>query len=387
MSGGDVDEMEDKTTDARSIAVNLHRLRTARRLTRKELAAKVGLSRVVIREIERGAFVPLCTTLDGLAKALTVPLGDLVMPVRPLEHVRFSARTRVHASEQVLATVSTWLDAYIQLETWLERLQGDKPPPFRFRSEALSRLRTPIETAQDARQAAGLGSVEPVSDLPRLLEENGVKVLVMEPACDSLFGLSVGPQDRGPAVAVNGSSRVSVEGWKFAAARELGHLLLHPSEYGQGYNEYPMRSAREADAFAIEFLMPDAAFAREWEKTGGDSLPERVLKVKQIFGVSYRVVLWRLLKSGRDTSDVWRRFHRQLCGTASPEPFRMDASGWTWKVSEEPAGLSRNDFAANRLSWLVGWAVKRNTITLGRAAEILKMTREELRKRALQWVS
>ena len=383
MSGGDVDEMEDKTTDARSIAVNLHRLRTARRLTRKELAAKADLSRVVIREIERGAFVPLCTTLDDLAKALTVPIGDLVMPVRPLERVRFSARTRVHASEQVLATVSTWLDAYNQLEG----SQRDKPSPFRFPSEALSRLRTPIETAQDARQAAGLGSVEPVSDLPRLLEENGVKVLLMDPACDSLFGLSVGPHDRGPAVVVNGSIRVSVEGWIFAAAREFGHLLLHPSEYGQGYNEFPMRSAREADAFAIEFLMPDAAFAREWEKTSGDSLPERVLKVKRIFGVSYRMVLWRLLESGRATSDVWRRFHRQLCGTVSPEPFRMDSSGWTWNVSEEPAGLSRNDFAANRLSWLVGWAVKRNTITLGRAAEILKMTREELRKRALQWVS
>ncbi len=394
--GGDVDPPEEKTTIAGSIAVNLARLRMDRQLTRKDVAVRAGLSEMAVRQIERGSLVPLGPTVDDLAKTLAVPVGELVVAVRPLEQVRFPGRERDCGREQIQAAVSTWLDSYTELQTWLDRVSGGKPPHFRFKWERTSgSSRTPVETAQDARQAVGLGSLEPVCDLARLLEDNGVKLLLLKRKQDPLFGLSIGPGDRGPAVVVNASDRSSVEGWIFAAARELGHLLLHPSEYGRDSAEYSMQSERDADHFASEFLMPDAAFAHEWETISGNSLVERVLKVKRIFRVSYKVVLLRLVGSGRRPSDVWRRFQRQYSGAAderlkctdSPDPFRMNESGWPWNASVEPAGMSRRDFAEKRLSWLVSWAVKENAISLGRAAEILQITREDLRKRALQWVS
>ena len=394
--GGAVDPLEEKTTDAGSIAVNLARLRMDLQLTRKDVAVRAGLSEVVLRQLERGSLVPLGFTVDDLAKALAVPVGELIVAVRPLEQVRFPGQERDCGREQILAAVSKWLDSYTELQTWLHSVSGEKPPPFRFRLEGTSSTsRTPVEAAQDARQAVGLGSLEPVCDLARLLEENGVKLLLLKRKQDPLFGLSIGPGDRGPAVVVNASDRSSVEGWIFAAARELGHLLLHPSEYGRNSNEYPMQSERDADQFASEFLMPDTAFARQWERTSGDSLLEGVLKVKRIFGVSYREVLLRLVASGRRQSDVWGRFQRQ-CGrlfdepvkwNESPDPSRMNEPGWPWDSSVEPAGMSSCDFAENRLSWLVSWAVRENAISLGRAAEILQITREDLRKRALQWVS
>ena len=182
-----------------SIAANIARLRLDRQLTQEELAAKAGLSRVALGKIERGTVVPRARTLAVLATALAVPVGDLVTPVRPLESVRFRARARVHAREQILAEVSKWLDAYAGLETDLGEARS-----FRFSSKRASHRRSgPTEAARTARSAVGLGPEEPVRDICGLLEENGVKLLLLETTRDSFFGLSVGARDGGPAVVVN----------------------------------------------------------------------------------------------------------------------------------------------------------------------------------------
>ena len=373
-----------------TIAANVARLRLDRRLTQENLAAKAGLSRVALGKIERGSVVPRAQTLDALARALAVPVGELVTPVRPLESVRFRARTQVHAREQILAEVSKWLDAYAGLEANL-----DERLPFRFQEGmSASRSRTPIKAAQAARRAVGLGSEEPVRDICGLLEENGVKLLLLETNRDSFFGLSVGSRDHGPAVVANTWDRISVERWIFTAAHELGHLLLHQDEYQRDATDLPTETEREADAFASEFLMPEAAFAAEWDATYGHSLLVRVLKVKRIFRVSYKTVLYRLVESGRETSDVWRAFQGQHRGhfgktlrkTDEPEALHKSEFAWNWSRSGEPAGLSEHDFIEDRLSRLVRRALEEEHISLGRAAEILRLTRDEMRQKAREWV-
>ncbi len=374
-----------------TIAANVARLRLDRRLTQEDLATKAGLSRVAIGKIERGSVVPRARTLDALAKVLAVPVGELVTPVRPLESVRFRARTLVHAREQILAEVSKWLDAYAGLEAALDEYR-----PFRFEEDVSERgqdARTPIKTAQTARQAVGLGSEEPVRDICGLLEENGVKLLLLETNRDSFFGLSVGLRDHGPAVVVNTWDRISVERWIFTAAHELGHLLLHQDEYQRDATNLPTETEREADAFASEFLMPEKAFAAEWDETCGHSLLVRVLKVKRIFRVSYKTVLYRLVESDRETSDVWRAFQGQHRGhfgktlrkTDEPEALKKSEFAWNWSRSGEPAGLSEHDFIEDRLSRLVRRALEEERISLGRAAEILGLTRDEMRQKAREW--
>ncbi len=373
-----------------TIAANVARLRLDRRLTQEALATKAGLSRVALGKIERGSVVPRAQTLDALAKALAVPVGELVTPVRPLESVRFRARTQVHAREQILAEVSKWLDAYAGLEANL-----DERLPFRFEEGmSVNRHSSPEKTAQAARQAVRLGSEEPVRDICGLLEENGVKLLLLETNRDSFFGLSVGSRDHGPAVVVNTWDRISVERWIFTAAHELGHLLLHQDEYQRDATDLPTETEREADAFASEFLMPEAAFAAEWDETYGHSLLVRVLKVKRIFRVSYKTVLYRLVESGRETSDVWRAFQGQHRGhfgktlrkTDEPEALHKSEFAWNWSRSGEPAGLSEHDFVEDRLSRLVRRALEEEHISLGRAAEILRLTRDEMRQKAREWV-
>ncbi len=371
------------------IAANVARLRLDRQLTQEELARKAGVSRVAVGKIERGAVVPRARTLADLAKALGVPIGELVIPVRPLETVRFRAHARVHSREQILAEVGKWLDAYSALEADLGETRT-----FRFAAESgRAKSASPVEAAEAARGAVGLGPEEPVRDICGLLEENGVKLLLLEKKSDSFFGLSVGEGDGGHAVVVNTWDRISVERWIFTAAHELGHLLLHPAEYQRDATDLPLPAEREADLFASHFLMPEVAFAKEWDETRGHPLLVRVLKVKRIFRVSYKTVLYRLVESGRETKDVWRAFQGQHRGhfgktlrkTEEPKALEKSEFAWNWSRAGEPEGLSQHDFVEDRLLRLVRQALEQEHISLGRAAEILGLTREEMRKQAREW--
>ena len=158
--------------------------------------------------------------------------------------------------------------------------------------------------------------------------------------------------------------------------------------------EMPSEPEQEADAFASEFLMPEAAFATEWDATSGHSLLMRILKIKRIFRVSYMTVLRRLVETDRETPDVWRAFQHQyrerfgktLRRVEEPDALEKSEFAWDWRRSGEPAGLSEHDFVEDRLSRLVRRALEAERISLGRAAEILGVTRDEMRKQAREWV-
>lgn len=128
----------------------------------------------------------------------------------------------------------------------------------------------------------------------------------MKRATNAFFGLSVGPNDSGPAVVVNTWDRISVERWIFTAAHELGHILLHQDAFDRSRSDEPDQEEEDADQFASHFLMPDAGFNSEWEESRGLSLLNRVLKIKRIYRVSYKTVLYRLMQSGLEDQSVWR---------------------------------------------------------------------------------
>ena len=375
-------------TDGAFIGANVARLRLEHGLTQEDLAVRAGLSRLALGRIERGAVNPRAGTLRGIAAALDAPLGELVTPVRPLESVRFRARAQVRSREQILAAVSKWIEAYAWLEADL-----DQGLPFAFDRGRAPRGSPPGAMAQAARRASDLAPDAAVRDICGLLERGGVKILRLETKRNSFFGLSVGKADGGPAVVVNTWDRISVERWIFTAAHELGHLLLHPHEYQRQATELPEQAEREADEFASEFLMPEQAFAKEWEATSGRALLSRVLKVKRLFRVSYKTVLYRLVQTSRETPKVWQAFQGQhkahfgktLRKADEPRALNKSEFAWSWPRAGEPAGLTRHDFMDDRLHRLVRMAVERRRVSLGRAAEILGRDREEMRRLAAEW--
>jgi Zn-dependent peptidase ImmA (M78 family)/transcriptional regulator with XRE-family HTH domain len=369
------------------IASNLARLRADKGLTQAELARRANLSRVALGKIERGEVTPRSDTLAELARALRVTVRDLVSHVEPLSRVRFRAKKRVNNREQILVEVSAWLGAY----NWLERELGIRQPS--ALAELVGSDQAPENLARQARKLLSLHPKESIRDICGLLEDKGVKVLLLKKATDAFFGLSVAPGNGGPAVAVNTWDRISVERWIFTAAHELGHILLHKEAYDRSRDKEDEREEREADRFASHFLMPEQGFDSEWDQTRGLPLLLRVLKVKRIYRVSYKTVLHRLVESGRESREVWRIFqvqHKRQFGKTLrkvDEPERLVAGEFRldWSRSGEPEGLSESDFVQDRLYGLVRTALEKDEISLGRAAEILRIPHAQVRELAGSW--
>jgi transcriptional regulator with XRE-family HTH domain len=82
------------------LAVNLRRLRIARRLSLSELARATGMSKATLSSVESGRSNPTIETLASLAAALRVSLGEL-LEEPPLGDVRVvrAGRHRVRARE------------------------------------------------------------------------------------------------------------------------------------------------------------------------------------------------------------------------------------------------------------------------------------------------
>jgi Zn-dependent peptidase ImmA (M78 family)/transcriptional regulator with XRE-family HTH domain len=364
------------------IASNLTRLRSARGLSQTELARKSGISRVALGKIERAEWIPRADTLEALAGELGVRVRELVTPVPILKSVRFRARKQVQGREEILAEVAAWLHDF----AWLEKELGEEKS---YRLAHLTIPASPVALAAKAREALGLKGHEPVSDICELFEDNGIRVRLLNRATEAFFGLSVGPDESGPAVVVNAWKRISVERWIFTAAHELGHLLLHSNSFDRNEAYEPSQEEKEADAFAGHFLMPQSFFFGEWERTAGLSFLDRVLKLKRFFRVSYKTVLHRLVENRQVDSKVWQVFqvqHRNRYGKTlgkSDEPQALVSL----KRAEEPDRLSDSDFKEDRLSKLVRCAFEQRLISLGRAAEILRLELGEMRQRAKIWAA
>lgn len=60
------------------LAQNLQKLRRAKGLSQEAFAHEAGIHRTYVSDLERGARNPTIEVVDRLARALSVPLGDLL---------------------------------------------------------------------------------------------------------------------------------------------------------------------------------------------------------------------------------------------------------------------------------------------------------------------
>ncbi|MBI4833106.1 MAG: ImmA/IrrE family metallo-endopeptidase [Candidatus Lindowbacteria bacterium] len=361
------------------LAQNVRRLRIARRLSQSDLAEAAGLSLPAIKNLELAKNEPRMRTVQAIARALDVKLQELFLPVRELKTVRFRSARRMQNRENVLAEVARWIDDFNYLEKVL-----DEKVPFGLRQFKTRCSRGDvIGAAAFCRRKLGLKPDEPIHDICGLLESAGVKVLSIPMASDGFFGMSVGEKDGGPAVVVNVWERISVERRIFSAAHELGHLMLHPNAYDVTRTAEDNKEEREADLFAGHFLMPDDGFRKEWNESAGLHWVDRVFKVKRIFRVSYKTVLFRLIERKVADKSVWARFHKAYQQKFNrrlqfiEEPMAFDSS--------EPYGMERFDFYGDRFSRLIRGAVEKDMISLSRGTEMLGISIDKMQDLLQNW--
>lgn len=360
--------------DGDPLPVNLRRVRVAKGLSQVELAKLADLSRVAYRSIETGKAQPRVNTLTRLADALNVKIEHLLSPTRTLTKVRFRARKKMNSRKDTLVHVARWLDDYAELE----KLLRDKPQ-FKFEPLALKLARIKpgparaIHAAFEARTLLNLKPRDSIRDVCGLLEDHGIKVFPFELASTEFFGLSISKDEGGPALVVNVWDRISVERWIFTAIHELGHILLHLHSFDVDRDKEDKAEEDEANLFASHFLMPEDVFLAEWNEARGLSLVERVLKVKRIFKVSWRTVLYRAFPNDKW---IWQRFPKEY----------LAATGKELGPKDEPRRLSRSEFTSDRRDRLIRRAVDDGEISLSRAAEILGISVDKMHERAASWV-
>lgn len=383
-----------------TLGCNLQRLRLARGLSQDKLAQVAGISRIAYINIERCQSEPRVNTVRALAKALQVRVPELLVEVPTLKRVRFRSLKRLKRREQVLIEVGQKLRDFVELEAQLKATQDKDFDALRAVASKVRHQGMPA-VATAMRSYFGLSENEPVHDICGLLEHQGIKVLSVNIATDAFLGLSVSEEDGGPAVVVNTWARLPVEHWIFSAAHELAHLLLHLQAYKVDEELEDKDQECDADAFASHFLMPETVFRREWEDTVGLPLFDRVLKVKRVFRVSWRTVLFRLTEELSDPNQrkrLWIHFSKAYQQRNSKVLLKMDepegvgveayrALSDLHKAGPEPAGMDRHDFQGDRLWRLVRQATMGGEITLARGAEILGIKLSDMRDLAESWAN
>lgn len=383
--------------DRATLSANLLRIRLDRGETQARIAEAAGMSRVGYRNVESGEAVPRTESLVRIAEALGVGVAELLRPALTLRAVRFRAQKKMTARDQLILDVGQWLHAYAELE----ELVGEKAEsPLRGLVVPLSN-REPgaeraVHAAAEARKALRLGPQDGIRDICGLLEDNGIKVYTPVLASEGFFGLSVGEGDGGPAVVVNTWDRISVERWIFTAAHELAHVLLHLSSFDVARSDEVEGEESEADVFASYFLMPEELFVEEWREAAGLGFMEAVFKLKRLFRVSWKSVVYRLASQPGAPKDLWARFFgeykrrtgRSLRATEEPGGLRPEEfTAGPAPRGLEPEQLSPSDFVEDRLARLVRRALTEKKISHARAAKLLRVDEATMRARAKSWLT
>lgn len=341
------------------------RLIQARRLAgidRPALAARAGVGPASVGEWETGARTPRTDQLHRLALTLEVPVAFFGVG-RPharldtaMAHFRGRAAADANARAKAIATVEqVW-----ELAQALQRrvrfppvdlpvVAADRPHP--------SGARTPAACAAALRRQWALGS-GPVPHLVRTIENHGLLIALTPVADDEMTNVdtfSVGQTPR-PIILLTPNRASDVCRHRFAAAHELGHLLLHPNaSAGDGAHE------RAADAFAAEFLVPLESISPQ--------LPSRVDldaldRLSRTWGVSIETLLHRCREAGIFTDPTHRGALLRLRdahaeGRFVPEPTTEYPGEIPVVLQHAYALATDNGLTANALAGELAWPLPR----------------------------
>ena len=121
------------------------------------------------------------------------------------------------------------------------------------------------EAALEVRQHWGLG-LEPIPNVLRVMERNGIVLAKVELDIEDLDGLSSwSSKFLRPFVLLNGDKASAVRS-RFDAAHELGHIVLHRnvrSEFSDRKQVFYKVMEKQAHRFASAFLMPEEVWRKE----------------------------------------------------------------------------------------------------------------------------
>ncbi len=347
------------------IGKRLKLARAAAGLSLRALAARIGnrVSAQQIGKYERGEDVPGSGVLIALSHALGVPLDYLVGDQEMvLEGVEFRKKQITSKKEQarIQAKALHLIERYLMVEEilGLPSAEWDKPreAPFPVRQ-----IGEADSAAQYLREHWNLG-IDPIPNLVELLEERGIKVLVVESE-ENIDGLAAQVRrSRGEPVRVIVIRRgVHGERQRFNLAHELGHMAMDV----QGDEKLREKAVHR---FAGAFLMPAEAL---WSNVGRHRTSigwSELFALKQLFGASVQAIAYRCGDLGIFPQSLSQRLFREF----SRLGFRSAPNYEPNHLPEEKPG---------RFDRLCYRALAEDAISEPKAAELLNIAVRELHRR------
>lgn len=220
-------------------------------LTQRELAGMCDISAMAISKYERGLDMPSSGVLLRLAKALESPIDYFFRPLtvklsEPMYRCRptFSAKQKLKLQYQV----QEWLERYLEVESLLASSQVTEfTLPFSSQHVPIS-MDYVEQVADNLRQAWKLGLMNPIENLIALLEDQGVKVGLVD-APDDFDACVMWANESIPVMVVKRG--LPGDRQRLSLAHELGHIALSDE------------SEKAAYRFAAAFLAPREAVFHE----------------------------------------------------------------------------------------------------------------------------
>jgi Zn-dependent peptidase ImmA (M78 family)/DNA-binding XRE family transcriptional regulator len=280
----------------------------------EEVASAVGATRQYIHQLETGSRNPTAELVAALADVLGVQVDFLhrieANGVRPEQcHFRKQQTTPVSVTSQVLAR-GTLLD---RLAYGLE--QELSLPRVNFPDIPVRDLEEVELAANEARRHWGLGADGPITSMVRVVENAGAIVTYFNGLSERVDALSM---DRPRPIIVRSDAKASLCRQRFDLAHECGHLVMH-----RGVETGDKTTEDQAHRFASVFLLPRAAFIREFPRGRSMNWPE-LFKMKLRWKVAVRAIVRRAFDLGMIDAAQYRTANIQLVKTGQAKAERYD---------------------------------------------------------------
>lgn len=324
-------------------------------LSLDELGGAVATSRQFVHQLETGAKDPTDEMRDALAAVLQVTPAFFSTPaINPVREEDCHFRRLASAPRGLVAQAVARGTAVEALVNGLETLV--RLPDVDFPESAQPEGSDAIErAAEDARRHWGLGLDGPITSMTRVLENAGAVVVQFDDLTDRIDALSMA---RRRPIVVRSTAKAAGVRLRFDLAHEAAHLIIH-----QGIITGDSITEGEAHRFAGAFLIPRAAFAREFPRT------RRVLDWNALFAmklrwkVSVRAIARRAFDLGLIDAAQYRTANVQLVKTGQSKTERYD----------DRIGIEEPELLNSAIAWLMkrgGIGLHRLLFDLGMAPEL-----------------
>lgn len=265
--------------------------REARGWTMIALAEKIGVSRQAISQFESGPETPRPEILERICNALDMPelyFLDAHPDEEPSPKFFRSLSAATKHNRLMVARRQTWMTRLTSFVYRFAEMPDVKFPTLDINEDPATMTRDRVEClATSVRRFWGLGD-GPISNILWLLENNGAVVSCIELSddIDSISGWSTGR----PYVLLV-SDKGSASRFRYDAAHELGHLVMHRHVDSRYANKSDVLNALEERAhwFAAAFTFPRSAFSLE----AVPSTLDRFLSIKSRWGLSIKMMIKR----------------------------------------------------------------------------------------------